>query len=404
MKQIEKLKKVKSSPNFLRNLVILVLVFAGGLALGRSDLAFLDKLTTSNSVQKQDLPDRLDYSGVEEVYYKLKNNFDGQLDVRKLEEGMRQGLVKAAGDPYTEYLNPEASKELEEDLSGSFEGIGAELGKDKESIVIVSPIAGFPAEKAGLKPKDIIAEINGESTYDLTLSEAVKKIRGPKGTKVKLGIIRDGKVLEFEITRDQIVIPSVTSEVVDGNIGVIKISRFGEDTTGLVTEYAKELKAKNVKAVILDLRGNPGGLLPVSVDVASIWLKKGDTVLQEKRDGQVIKTYFASGNPILNGIPTVILINEGSASASEIVAGALKDNNAATLIGEKSYGKGSVQEIHKLDLGGALKVTIARWFTPGGRNIDKEGIEPDQKVTISDEDAAAGRDPQQAAAIQKLSR
>ncbi|HYF97032.1 MAG TPA: S41 family peptidase, partial [Patescibacteria group bacterium] len=371
MKQIEKLKKVKSGPNFLRNLIILVLVFAGGLALGRSDLAFLDKLITTQSVQKQNLPDRLDYSGVEEVYSKLKNNFDGQLDVKKLEEGMRQGLVNAAGDPYTEYLDPEASKELEEDLSGSFEGIGAELGKDEESIVIVSPIAGFPAEKAGLKPKDVIAEINGESTFDLNLSEAVKKIRGPKGTKVKLSIIRDGKTLDFEITRDQIIIPSVTSEVLAGNIGVIKISRFGEDTTGLVTEYAKELKAKNVEAVILDLRGNPGGLLPVSVDVASIWLKKGDTILQEKRDGQVIKTYFASGNPILNGIPTVVLINEGSASASEIVAGALKDNNAATLIGEKSYGKGSVQEIHKLDLGGALKVTIARWFTPGGQNIDK---------------------------------
>ena len=208
--------------------------------------------------------------------------------------------------------------------------------------------------------------------------------------------------MEFEITRDQIIIPSVTSEVVNNNIGVIKISRFGDDTVELTNKYAKELKAKGVKAVILDLRGNPGGLLDGAVGVSSVWLKKGDMVLQEKRDGKVIKTYFAQGNPVLNGVPTTVLINDGSASASEIVAGALKDNNAATLIGEKSYGKGSVQEVHKFDFGGALKVTIARWFTPGGRNIDKEGIEPDQKVELTDEDTAAKRDPQKDAAIKKL--
>lgn len=388
----------------LRNIVVIVLVFAGGIYVGHSEPAFLSNLFAPKSVQKQDLPNKLDYSGVEKVYDQLKTSFDGQLDAKKLEDGLRQGLVKAAGDPYTEYLDAQAAKEFDEGLNGSFEGIGAELGKEDNSIVIVSPIAGFPAEKAGLKPKDVIAEINGESAYDLSIAEAVKKIRGPKGTKVKLGIVRDGKSLDFEITREQITIPSTTSEVVGSNIGVIKISRFGEDTVNLTNKYARELKDKNVKAVILDLRGNPGGLLDSAVGVASVWLKKGDMVLQEKRDGKVIKTYFAEGKPVLNGVPTVVLIDDGSASASEIVAGALKDNNAANLIGVKSYGKGSVQEVHKFDFGGALKVTIARWFTPNGRNIDKEGIEPDQKVELTDEDATAKRDPQKDAAIQYLSR
>lgn len=396
--------KFKLNKKLFLNIAVIVFVFFGGIALGRSDVDVVNNLFGNKSVQKQDLPKQLDYSGVEKVYDQLKSSFDGQLDAKKLEDGLKQGLVQAAGDPYTEYLNAEATKEFDEGLNGSFEGIGAELGKENGSIVIVSPIAGFPAEKAGIKPKDIIAEINGEQAHDLSITEAVKKIRGPKGTTVKLGIVRDGKRLDVEITRDQITIPSVTSEVVNNNVGVIKISRFGEDTVELTRKYAQELKAKGVKSVVLDLRGNPGGLLDGAVGVSSVWLNKGDTVLQEKRDGKVIKTYFAQGNPILNGVPTVVLINNGSASASEIVAGALKDNKAAILIGEKSYGKGSVQEVHKFDFGGALKVTIARWFTPGGRNIDKEGIEPDQKVELSDADGAAKRDPQKDAAIQYLNR
>lgn len=392
-------KKSKFDRKILRNIVVVILVFAAGFYIGKGgNTEFIGSFFGQKSVQKQDLPKKLDYSEVEKVYDQLKTSFDGQLDPNELEDGLRQGLVEAAGDPYTEYLDKEATKDFDEGLSGSFEGIGAELGKDNDSIVIVSPIAGFPAEKAGLKPRDVIAEINGEPAYDLSITEAVEKIRGPKGTKVNLGIVRDGKTLDFEITREQITIPSTTSETVN-NIGIIKINRFGEDTVPLTIQFAKELKQKNVKGIVLDLRGNPGGLLEGAVNVANLWLKKGDMILQEKRDGKVIKTYFAEGNPVLNGVPTVVLIDDGSASASEIVAGALKDNNAATLIGTKSYGKGSVQEVHKFDFGGALKVTIARWFTPGGRNIDKEGIEPDQKVELSDEDAAAKRDPQKDAAI-----
>lgn len=350
----------------------------------------------------QDGNGKLSYDGIDELYNDLKDGYDGQLDTKKLEDGLKEGLVKAAGDPYTEYLTEEENKEFNEQLSGSFEGIGAELGKQGESVVIIAPIAGFPAEKVGLKAKDVISKIDNENAVDLSTTEAVKKIRGPKGTKVKLEVVRDGKPLTFEITRDQINTPSVKWEVRPDNVGVITITRFGDDTAALSRQAAQELKDKNVKGVVLDMRGNPGGLLDSAVRLSSLWLPEGKTVLQEKRDGKVVKTYKSTGGHVLQGVPTVVLVDEGSASASEITAGALKDNGAATIVGTKTYGKGSVQELRELKAGGVLKVTIARWYTPNDRNIDKEGIEPDQKVEISDADAAAQKDPQKDAAVAKL--
>lgn len=371
--------------------------------MGQGRLAFRPNTRPLDSVNST-LPSDLDYASVEEVYDSLRVSYDGKLTVDQLLDGLKEGLASAGGDPYTEYMNAEAAKDFNEDLKGSFTGIGAELSKQNDTIVIVSPIAGFPADKAGLKPKDVITEIDGESAIGLSVSEAVKKIRGPKDTKVTLKIIRDAKEeLTFEITRDNITIDSVKSEILEGNIGYMQITRFAEDTTRLSKEAAKRFKDANVKGIILDMRGNPGGLLDASVDVSSLWLKD-KTVLQEKRSEVVIKTFKSKGEATLAGIPTVVLINEGSASASEITAGALKDNNAATLIGVKSFGKGSVQQLDELDSGGALKVTIARWYTPSGRNIDKEGIEPDQTVELKDEDITAGRDPQKDAAIQHLNK
>lgn len=382
------------------NVAILLAVFSVGVGIGNGKISWGPDSVYRKTVQSQN--GSLSFNGIEELYQELRQGFDGQLDAQKLEDGMKAGLVRAAGDPYTEYMSAQESKEFNEQLSGSFEGIGAELSKDQQNIVIVSPIAGFPAEKAGLKPKDVISKINGETAYDITTSEAVKRIRGPKGTKVKLEVIRDGKALNFEIERDQINIPSVKTEVTADNIGIITVSRYGEDTVQLMNQAAQEMKDKNVNGVVLDLRGNPGGLLDAAVGMSSLWLPKGQTVLQEKRDGKLIRTYGANGNDILKGVSTVVLIDEGSASASEITAGALRDNGAATIIGTKSYGKGSVQEIRKLSNGGVLKVTIARWFTPKGVNIDKEGIQPDQKVELSEADAKAKNDTQKNAAIQKL--
>ncbi|MEK9196131.1 MAG: S41 family peptidase [Patescibacteria group bacterium] len=384
---------------FGRNLAIVSLVFLGGVYFGKYGYKFTPDGIYQTSIQNNSA--KLNFDDVNEVYNQLKNNFDGQLDQQKLNDGLKEGLVRAAGDPYTEFLNAEASKEFSENLSGSFEGIGAELNKNEKYVEISTPIAGFPAEKAGIRSKDIISEIDGQTAYDISVSQAVKKIRGQKGTKVKLKIVRDGKPIDFEITREQITLPSVTSEVVSG-VGVIKISRFDSNTSKLAREAGADLKSKGVKGIVLDLRNNPGGLLDSSVDVSSLWIDDNQLVVEEKRGGKSIRKLNASGDNILKGMPTVVLINSGSASASEIVAGALSDHKVATLMGEKSYGKGSVQQVIELSTGASLKVTIARWFTPNGKNIDKEGIKPDQEIKISDQEYKDKKDPQKDTAINKL--
>jgi len=391
--------KRKSFLKYAGVAMVTVAVFGAGWLVGGGKI----QVSSYQAIGNNDgLPEKLNYSSIDTIYDSLRDNFDGQLDEAKLLEGLKSGLAKAAGDPYTEYFNPEAADDFQAGIDGTFEGIGAQLGKDADNnIIIVSPISGYPAEKAGLMPKDIIAEIDGSSAYDLTISEAVDKIRGEKGTAIKLTIVRDGKPIEFSITRETIDIPSVETEIKDG-VGIMTISRFGDDTVELARKAAAEFKAANVKAIILDLRNNPGGYLDGAVDISSLWLSKGTVVLTERRDNVVIKTIEANGTAPLKGIKTVVLINEGSASASEIVAGALKDNNSATLVGQKSFGKGSVQQPVSLKDGGLLKVTIARWFTPAGKNIDKEGIEPDQKVELSSDDNTADRDPQLDAALSSL--
>ncbi len=394
--------------SIMRTVTALVLasgIFYLGVAVGQGRIVFGRDAVFHKSVNK-DLPENLDYTGVEAMYDSLRSNYDGSLSRDKLLDGLKAGLAKATEDPYTEYLNVEAAQKFKEELSGTFTGIGAELTKDTTTnfVQIVSPIAGFPAEKAGLRPKDILAEIDGKSAYDLSISDAVSKIRGPKDTHVKLKIIRDGKEeLEFDIIRQEIVIPSVTSKTLDGNIGLVKIARFSEDTAGLTKSAATGFAAAGVKGIILDVRGDPGGLLDAAVDVSSLWLDN-QAVLTERRDGVVIRTFQSRGTPVLKGIPTVVLIDEGSASASEITAGALRDNNVATLIGAKSFGKGSVQQLIRMNDDSMLKVTIARWYTPGGKNIDKEGISPDQEVKRTAEDIKANKDPQLDAAIQQLTK
>lgn len=403
MKQQKKPDKVSSFARGFFIAISIAAIFLLGVGVGQGRVSLGGRAGKLSRNTK--LPNDLDYSTVETVYDSLRANYDGELEQNKLLDGLKAGLAESTGDPYTEYLNADAAQQFKDDLNGTFSGIGAELSKEKESIVVISPISGFPAERAGLRPRDVIVEINGESAYDLSITEAVTKIRGEQGTEVKLKVIRDQKQeLEFTIVRETIKIPSVTSEVLEGNIGYLKITRFAEDTVALSREAATKFKQASVKGVILDVRSDPGGLLDASIAVSNIWLPKGKTVLQEKRGDVVIRTYTATSQPILEGMPTVVLINGGSASASEIVAGALKDNKAATIIGEKSYGKGSVQQLVQLRGDSVLKVTIARWYTPGGKNIDKEGISPDQEVKRTDEDFTANRDPQKDAAIQFLKR
>lgn len=373
-------------------LVAALLIFLGGVKVGNGSLHARD---VDSNGRVLGLPADLNYSTVDNVYDLLKTNFDGKLDQTKLMDGLKSGLVEATGDPYTNYFNPQEAKEFNDELSGSFTGIGAELGTNTNNdIVIISPLSGYPAEKAGLKSRDVIAAVDGQSTSGMSIDAVVKKIRGPKDTKVTLTIVRgNGSPFKVTITRAKISVPSVESHI-DGKIGYLKISQFGSDTASLAEKAAKDFKAKGVKGVVLDLRGDPGGYLSDAIDISSMWLDKGKVIVSERRSGKTQNIDRADGENILKGMPTVVLIDGGSASASEITAGALHDNGVATLVGAKSFGKGSVQQVINLKDGSELKVTIAHWYTPDGKNIDKQGIKPDVQVTMSDADIKAGKDPQ----------
>jgi carboxyl-terminal processing protease len=377
-------------------------VFGLGYGFGTGSLHLSSGTTSSN----KSLPTKLDYSSVDDAYRALKTNYDGTLDQTKLLDGMKTGLAQATGDPYTMYFNASQAKDFNNQLQGTFSGIGAELGMDAQNnLVVVSPIDGFPAQKAGMRSQDIIVSIDGKSASGISVDEAVSKIRGKKGTEVSIRVLRNKKEdMTFKITRDDIKIKSVKWEVLDNNIGYMKINQFSDDTASLSQQAATEFKQKGVKGLVLDLRGNPGGLVDAATSLCSLWLPEGKTILQERRGQTAVSTELASGNNILNGVPTVVLIDAGSASASEITAGALKDNGVATIMGVKSYGKGSVQQIMQLAGDAELKVTIARWYRPNGENIDKKGISPDKEIKMADDDYKNGRDPQKDAALESLNR
>lgn len=348
----------------------------------------------------QTLSANLDLTEVQKIYDILKQKYDGKLDTAKLEEGVKRGLVSAAGDQYTVFFSEKEADEFTNDLNGTFTGIGAELGQRDGALVIIAPVDGSPAQKAGVRAGDAIVKINGDDSTTMKVEKAVNKIRGKAGTDVVLTIGRDGKTQDITITRAEITVPSVTSQVVDG-VGYLKISRFSDDTAELAKQAATSFKQQNVSGVVVDVRDNGGGLLDSAVKVAGIWLNN-KVVVEERQSGKTTDALRTGSNTILEGVPTVMLINGGSASASEILAGALHDHGAATLLGKKSFGKGSVQELIDLPSGGKLKVTVARWYTPKGKNIDKEGIKPDKAIDLTDEDYNAGRDPQKEAAINQL--
>lgn len=376
-----------------------------GLSFGDGRLNFHS--TSLNSLNKN-LPNQLDYSSVNAVYRDLINNYDGKLSQTQLLNGLKHGLAESTNDPYTEYFTAQEAKSFNGELNNSFSGIGAELSQNSSGeLEVIAPISGSPAAKAGVQAKDVISEINGASTNGMSVDNAVDKIRGNAGTKVSLQIIRNDQTLNFNITRENINAPSVTTKTLPGDIGYMQISTFADDTTSLAQKAANQFKSENVKGIVLDLRDDPGGLLDAAIHVSSLWVKPGQVVLQEKRGNQVISTQDALGGDILNGIPTVVLIDSGSASASEITAGALHDNGDAYLIGQKSFGKGVVQDIicvtGQQNANGTcpadeLKVTIASWYRPDGQDINHKGITPDQTVQLTDQEAAAGNDTQLQAA------
>ena len=313
------------------------------------------------------------------------------------------GLTGAYGDPYTVFLPPEEAKMFEEDISGNFEGVGMELGLNTEgALTVIAPLKGTPAERAGILPGDVIVSINGAPTDGMTTDAAVKLIRGPKGTVVTFRIFRAGEVLEMPVTRAVIDVPMIETKLEDG-IFTISLYSFTANSAQKFSQAVAEFRASGATNLIVDLRGNPGGYLEAAVQMASRFLPKGTEVVTEdykgNRENLVHRSSGAGGVP--DNAKVVVLINQGSASASEILAGALQDADRATLIGMRSFGKGSVQEL--IDLGGgALKVTVARWLTPSGRSISDGGLTPDIEVDRTVEDVKAGRDPQMQRAIEFL--
>lgn len=372
---------------FLTLVIVAIVSFVAG---ARSDALFANVASvfgvrTSNKT--------IDLSSVQKTYQELIANYDGKLDTQKLIYGANRGLVEAAGDPHTSYMDPDEAKEFDKSLSGQIGGgIGAEIGLRNNKPTIIKPLENSPAQKAGIKAGEVIVKVNDESSSDWSVDKVVSKIRGEIGTSVKLTLLSEGRTREVSVVRQNIVSPAVESEV-DGEIGILKVNRFGDDTVSLSRKYASEFVEKGVKKVILDLRNNPGGTVGAAQGLLGIWLDN-QIAMTERRGSEIVKTLRTTGTPILGNMKTVVLINGNSASASEITAGALREYGKATLIGQKSYGKGSVQIVLGLPGGSQMKVTEARWYTPKGKNIDKTGIEPDVKIDLSSDDINNNVDPQ----------
>ena len=338
----------------------------------------------------------LDLAVVQKAYRELKANYDGTVDSSVLADGAARGMVAAVGDRYTIFMDKTEAEQFSKELSGEVTGIGCELGVRNDAATVVRVLENSPAAQAGLLAGDQFISVNDSSVEGLDSSEVASKIRGPEGTTVKVAVKRGEETKNFSITRAKLSDPSVRSSVENG-IGTLTITRFDANTAALTRQAAQGFVTQGVKGVILDLRDDGGGYLDAAQDVASLWLRD-KVIVTEKTNNTVKGTIRTKGEPVLENIKTVVLVNGGSASASEIVAGALQDHKAATLIGEKTYGKGTVQKLIDLPDGRQLKVTIARWFTPNGKNITKEGIAPDTAVQLTSDDRNTGRDPQLEAA------
>ena len=384
--------------NLTTTIIVGAIMLAGGLAIGIN----WDNLTAQFSpyLGGKKIAESIDFSVLNSVYQKLAENYDGELDKNKVIEEAKRGLVKAAGDDYTYYLTASEADEFEKDLNGDVgAGIGVEIGQRDGLVKVLRTTPDNPARAAGILAGDIIYKADDEDISMLTVEEIAKKLRGAAGTKVKLTVLRNNKEKTFELTRETINNVSVYTEY-RGKTAIITITRFDQDTGKLARSAAEEANSKGCDKFIIDLRGNGGGYVSAAKEVASLWID-GKVVVEQKSSSGLYneKTYAERGRAILAGKKTVVLTNGSTASASEIVAGALQDYGLATLIGEKTFGKGSVQALEDFTSGEMLRVTVAKWYTPNGRNISHEGIEPDKKVERSFDQINKDEDPQLDAAL-----
>lgn len=394
--------------------------FALGIYLGRGDA--LRDIEPPAGVTGAEIgrPNDVDASILWDVWRRVESKYVGRatIDRQKLVYGAAEGIVRALGDPYSVFLSPEEAKQFEQDVRGAFEGIGAEIGIRKDILTVIAPLEGSPAKAAGLLAGDKILKIDDQSTLDMTVETAVSHIRGPKGTEVRLTVAHEDaeSTKEIIIRREIIKIPVLAVEtksaasggsgegvsVTQDKIAILKLFHFTETLPDDFRRAARQLDPKKTKGIVLDLRNNPGGFLEVARDMSGWFLDQGLVVAVEDFGDGRKEEYRTSGPGTFKDIPLVVLMNKGSASAAEIMAGALRDQRGIKLVGEQSFGKGSVQDLETLRNGASLKVTVAKWVTPNGTVLEKSGLDPDVEVEQNAEDAAAGRDPQMDKALELL--
>lgn len=381
-------------------------VFAGGAIFGYYKRPAVEKVYTLFNKETAK-PADVDFSPFWTAWNTIGSKYVSKdaIDSQNMVWGAIQGMVKGLDDPYSVFFPPQESKMFQENIRGDFGGVGMEIGIRKGILIVISPLKNTPAYRAGIKAGDSIIKIDDNITTDMTADEAARHIRGEKGTKVKLVILRKGvdEPLEFEIIRDTIIVPVLDTETKPGGIFIIKLYNFSNTSAdafrGALRQFV--LSSQNNK-LILDLRNNPGGYLESAVDMASWFLPIGEVVVKEKFGSGEENIFRSKGYDIFENLPMVILTNEGSASASEILAGALQEHGIAKLVGEKTFGKGSVQELIQITPDTSLKLTIAKWLTPNGKSLSDNGLEPDYKIEITEKDIEANRDPQMDKAIEIL--
>lgn len=395
VKQLEE-RKVSLGGAIIAGVVALVF----GVFVGMNWTNFAPNILPYLGIRSQNAND---WSSLDEVYNTLAENYDGEIDRSAIIEGAKKGLVSAVEDVYTEYMPADEAKDYEAALHGDVgTGIGVEMGLREGYVRILRTLPDNPARKAGLKAGDIIYKVDGEEVYSENTDTISRKIRGEAGTEVEVTVVRDGEEKTFKMTRETINNVSAYVDYSD-KTAIITITRFDIDTGETVKKIVeKEFDQKGIEKVILDLRGNGGGYVSAAKDLLSLWID-GDAVLEQRGTGIADSTTYANrGQASLEDLPTIVLVNGGTASASEIVAGALKDYDKATILGEKTFGKGVVQTLLELSGGSMLKVTTARWYTPKGNSINGEGISPDIEVELTYDDSNHGRDPQLDAAKKEL--
>lgn len=389
-----------SSAAVLAIVVLLGSGFAMGYGAGRKHP---EEITVQGVVNPNNPSGNVDFSTFWEAWQLVQDNYlkNDSVSARNKMYGAIGGMVRSLGDPYSEFFNPQESKKFQEDVNGNFSGIGAEIGIRKQILTVIAPLKDSPAMRAGLKSGDQVLKIGATSTQDLSLDQSVQFIRGPEGTKVTLNVFRASwdKPKDFIITRANIVAPTLDFSM-KGDVAYIQLYGFNANASGLFANAVSQAQNSKAKYMVLDLRDDPGGYLEVAVDIAGWFLKRGTLVVKEESRQGTMDEFRAQGNGSLANMPVVVLINAGSASASEILAGALRDARGVKLIGETSFGKGTVQQLKDLEDGSSIKITIAHWVLPKGQILEGTGLKPDVEVKLTDQDIEAGKDPQLDKALQ----